>query len=168
MLSPDPYRGFSGEGTLLELLTGPDAERLGRQLLGMVAWSPTIDPFALEVETGLSETAVASGLAWLAASGRLGYDLGTGWYFHRELPVDGDAVLRRNPRLVAAQRIVDTHGVTGAENGWWVKGNAQDRYLVTDDVSPRCSCPWEAEHTAGRGPCKHILAVLLRSSLRER
>ena len=162
VLSPDPYRGFSGEGTLLELLADPAAEVVARQLLRQLAWSPYVDPVALEAETGLTETAVDAGLAWLAASGRLGFELGARTYFHRELPVDGDAVLRRSPRLLAAQRLVDSNGVSAAESAWHVRGTKQERYLVSDQLRPRCSCPWEAEHAAGRGPCKHVLAVLLQ------
>lgn len=75
VLSPDPFRGFSGEGTLLTLLTDSAAEAHARRLLGELGWSPVVDPTDLAERTGLAADQVASGLAWLAACGRLGYDL---------------------------------------------------------------------------------------------
>ena len=37
-MSPDPFRGFSGEGTLLALLSRSDAESVGRVVLGELGW----------------------------------------------------------------------------------------------------------------------------------
>jgi hypothetical protein len=162
LLSPDPYRGFSGEGSLLLLLAQPEAELHGRRLLSALGWQPVIDPHQLSRATGMDEAQVTAGLGWLAGSGRLGFDLTEQAYFHRDLPVDSDAVLRRNPRLVSAQRLRDTGGVTAEDGGWLVRGSAGQHYLVSDEESLHCTCPWEAEHAEGRGPCKHILAVLLR------
>jgi hypothetical protein len=70
-----------------------------------LAWSPVVDQEDLARRTGISAADVAAGLAWLSASGRLGYDLVDRAWFHRELPVDSDRVLRRNPRLVAARAL---------------------------------------------------------------
>ncbi len=43
-LSPGPFRSFSGEGALLDLLVHPDAEVAGRRILDRLGWSPVIDP----------------------------------------------------------------------------------------------------------------------------
>jgi hypothetical protein len=162
VLSPDPYRGFSGEGTLLALLTREAAERTGPRLLAALGWAATVDAAALSGATGLEDREVAAGLAWLAASGRLGHDLAESAYFHRELPVDSDKVLRRNPRLAAARTLLDEGGVEPRDGGWLVRGN--HTYFVADTAPLRCECAWEREHSGTRGPCKHVLAVMLRRS----
>ena len=163
-LSPGLYRGFSAEGTLLTLLTHPEAEAAGRRVLGELGWSSVVDPDDLATRTGTDRPTLDAGLAWLGASGRLGFDLTEGAWFHRELPVDSEQVLRRNPRLLSAQKLVDSGGVASGETRlqWRVRGSRDAIYDVTavgDEL--RCSCPWEREHHGTRGPCKHVLAVLL-------
>jgi hypothetical protein len=162
-LSPDPYRGFSGEGTLLASLVHPDAEERGRRLLAELGWTETVDPVQLTAATGLAADEVRAGLAWLAASGRVGYDLGRQAWFHRELPIDSEKVVRRNPRLTAARQLVASGGVEIVQNGRWrVLGSSGRRYEVSAlERRLRCSCAWEAEHGGTRGPCKHVLAVLI-------
>jgi len=159
VLSPDPYRGFSGEGTLLALLAHPQAESIGMSILQEIGWESTIDPAELAVRTGLSDAEIAAGLAWLAASGRLGYDLTDRSWFHRELPIDPEKVLRRNPRLVAAQNLVTSGGVDRVGKTWRVRGTSLPYYSVTEDLT--CTCRWEERHHGERGPCKHILAAIL-------
>jgi len=162
VISPDPYRGFSGEGTLLTLLAGGDGEQDGRTLLPHLAWSPVLDPGELPAATGMTQADVDSGLAWLAASGRLGWDLAEAAWFHRELPIDTERILRRNPRLVSARALVSDGGVTTRADGWQVSGTGREYYRVTPDLA--CDCTWYREHLDGRGPCKHILAVVLLTS----
>lgn len=157
MLSAGPYRGFSGEGGLLTLLADPAAEVAGGLLLRHLAWASTIDPGGLARTTGLSPAEIEAGLAWLTASGRVGYDLTEQTYFHRDLPADTAQVLKRSPRLVGARRLVERGAVAADGRGWIVDG-VHDRYRVLDD---RCTCPWELEHQGARGPCKHVLAVAI-------
>ena len=162
VLSPAPFRAFSGEGSLLALLTEPDAERHGRRLLAPLGWTPTVDPVELGQRTGLTGDQVAAGLGWLAASGRLGYDLAEARYFHRELPLDSEKVLRRNPRLVEAGKLLDGGGVVRRPGGGWaVRAGAGGWYSIGDGEPLRCECAWQREHDGTRGPCKHLLAVLL-------
>lgn len=161
MISPGPYRGFSGEGGLLSLLAGPTAARDGAALLEHLAWTPSIQDELLAAGSGLAPARVRAGLAWLAASGRVGFDLAQQTRFHRDLPVDGEKVVRRNPRLGGARRLVERGAVVTDGPGWLVRGD-HDTYRVRQG---HCTCPWVAEHGDGRGPCKHLLAVAL---LRER
>lgn len=164
VVSPDPFRGFSGEGTLLTLLTRPDAEERGRVLLEELGWTALVDPGHLSARTGLDDGQVAAGLAWLAASGRLGYDLAEHAWFHRELPIDSEKVLRRNPRLAAARALAADGGVEAVPGRaqWRVLGGHGQTYDVTpNNLRLRCSCTWEVEHAGGRGPCKHVLAVVI-------
>jgi hypothetical protein len=162
-LSPNPYRGFSGEGTLLMLLTDEHAERHGRLLVDELGWSATVDAGGLAATTGLRHAQVDAGLAWLAASGRLGYDLTEQAWFHRELPIEAEKVLRRNPRLASARTLVEAGAVTSLDGARWRVRGTHDTYDVVPESGRglRCSCPWEHEHQGSRGPCKHILAVAI-------
>lgn len=160
MLTPDPFRGFSGEGTLLTLLTGESAAPDGTRVLEALGWSPDVDRPALAAATGLDDGRLDAALAWLAASGRLGHDLVTGSWYHRELPIDAAKVLRRNPRLVAAGRLVEDGGVRRHGSGWQVL-SSYGRWRDTDLNA--CTCQWTRDHGDERGPCKHRLAVLMSS-----
>jgi hypothetical protein len=165
LLTGGSYRGFSGEGALLTLLASPDAERVGRRLHAHLAWEPIIDPELLAESMRLPSAEVAAGLAWLASAGRVGFDIADGHWFHRELPIDTDAILRRNPRLVAAQRLSVSGSVERAENGWTMPSSHGGRHLVRDvDGDLTCTCRWFVEHQGARGPCKHVLAVVLKTS----
>jgi hypothetical protein len=164
LLTGGSYRGFSGEGALLTLLASPDAERVGRRLHAHLAWEPIIDPEVLAESMGLPSAEVAAGLAWLASAGRVGFDIADGNWFHRELPIDSDAIVRRNPRLIAAQRLSASGSVERAEDGWTMPGSHGGRHLVRDvDGDLTCTCRWFVEHQGARGPCKHVLAVVLRT-----
>jgi hypothetical protein len=163
VLTAHPYRGFSGEGGLLLRIVDRASEAHGRVLLADLGWDPVVDPARLATATGLADEEVSGGLAWLAASGRLGHDLADAAWFHRELPVDGEQVVRRNPRLRHAQELVATDGVRRAGAGeWLVRGSdAGHRVSGLSSAELVCTCPWAESHEAGRGPCKHVLAVLL-------
>ncbi len=162
VLTAAPYRSFSGDGSLLTLLTDSRGETAGRALLGQLAWQPVIDPTVL-VGEGIGQDEVAAGLAWLAASGRLGFDLTEQAWFHRDLPVDAEKVVRRNPRLVSAQKLVGEGGVTSADGFWRVSGTDRPFYEVrTGQRGYHCECAWERDHHGSRGPCKHILAVVIQ------
>lgn len=157
-LSPDPFRGFSGEGTLLATLTRPEAEEAGRRILSELGWEPTIDQADLARRTHLDPGAVEAGLAWLAASGRLGYDVSERSWFHRELPVEAEKVLRRNPRLAAAKALV-AGGAVHPNGTTWLVYSGERVYSVGPGAT--CTCQWATEFGDTRGPCKHLLAVSL-------
>lgn len=164
VLTAHPYRGFSGEGGLLLRLASHRSEQHGRALLDVLGWDPVVDATVLSERSGLPAEEVADGLAWLAASGRLGHDLTEGAWFHRELPTDGEQVIRRNPRLRHARELADTGGVRASgPDAWSVRGSRGDEHTVRGSTAPSlaCTCPWSDSHAAGRGPCKHVLAVLL-------
>jgi hypothetical protein len=170
-LTPSPWRGFSGEGSLLRLLARDNSPFHGRRLLRWMAWEPVIDRTALARASGLDSDQIDAGLAWLAASGRAGYDLAENEWFHRELPLDAENVLRaRHPRLAGAARLVGSGAITQVATtppAWRVATSDRTYDVIldaTDDYRHRCTCRWMTEHGHTRGPCKHILAVLLDPS----
>lgn len=159
VVSPDPYRGFSGEGTLLAMLTNDDAEGVGRRILPALDWSPVIDATALAAQIKATAPQTEAGLAWLSASGRLGWDLTEQAWFHRELPIDSEKIVRRHPRLVAARQLLERDAVKEADAGWQVTGSHGYVYQLTREL--HCGCTWHYNHGDSRGPCKHALAVIL-------
>ncbi len=161
LLSPGAYRGFSGEGSLLTLLARPDARRVGERLADDLAWQPTIDVAGLARRLDLSRADADAGLGWLAAAGRLGYDLSERTWFHRDLPVDAAAILIRNPRLIKAKRLAEHGEVNRYGDGWLVPGTYGRHHVTSTGGRLRCDCIWENEHADTRGPCTHLLAVMI-------
>jgi len=158
-LTEEPWRGHSGEGSLLIGLATPDALDDADLVAAMLAFEPCIDVTRLQADTALPEARVRSALAVLAASGRVGWDVHDRAHFHRELPDDPARVTRDNPRLVAARRLLASDAVRRDGAGWRVRSGDGDYLVAVDPAS--CTCTWHLTHGTGRGPCKHLLAVLL-------
>ncbi|MDR2255540.1 MAG: SWIM zinc finger family protein [Arthrobacter sp.] len=165
-LTEESWRGYSGEGALLEGLASPtvldDADLLSVSL----AFEPIIDEGKLARESGLDLARVRGGLAVLAASGRVGWDVRDAAWFHRELPSDPDRVTKDNPRLVAARKLLEAGAVRPVDGrpGEFTVTSSGTPYRVTPgavEPLPRCTCLWTLKHGNGRGPCKHQLAVRL-------
>jgi hypothetical protein len=163
LLSPTAGRGFSGEGGILAALASPDVKEAGTTVLDFLEWQAVISTEALRARTGLAAERVSHGLAWLGASGKVGYDLLENAYFHRELPLDQDRTVKDHPRLQAARGIVARGGVSRLEDRWDVlAGDGTYVYRVTvRDESYQCTCAWWYDFRGSRGPCKHALAVQL-------
>ncbi|GAA4602715.1 hypothetical protein BJY16_004340 [Actinoplanes octamycinicus] len=156
-LSPEPYRGFSGEGAVLESLASDEVTDDADLVSALLSWDPTIDVDALATASGLGATRVRDALTQLGTAGRVGYDVAEAGYFHRTLPYAADAVERMNPRLAGARALISAGAVTlGPEVSVVVSGD--QTYHVRHE-SQSCTCPWWAKHRGGRGPCKHVLAV---------
>jgi hypothetical protein len=163
-LSPEPHRGFSGEGAVLAALAGDEVCDDADLVSALLSWDPTIDVAALADAAGLSADRVRAALAQLGTAGRVGYDVAEAGYFHRVLPYDAVAAERMNPRLIGARALVEAGGVVVDGDLATVRSGA-DSYQVrsTGDVAS-CTCPWWAKYRGGRGPCKHALAVRLVTS----
>jgi len=161
-LTAEHYRGFSGEGALLTKLAAPTAVDDSALISACLAFEPRIEIASLVAETGLDEERTGQGLAVLAGDGRVGFDLYEQAYFHRELPSDADRVIKDNPRLRHAKRLVTAGAVRpfdGHPGTFRVRGD-HDEYIVRTGP-PSCTCPWWRGHAGSRGVCKHILAVEL-------
>lgn len=167
VLSPEVWRGFSGEGRALHRLADAAPAAAVAAVRGALGWEPRLGVEALAGTTGRRTDEVAGALAALAVSGIVGFDLAEGGFFRRELPLDLGASERLQPRLRAARRLVEKAAVRldagdGPELEAWVAGTAGVEYHVRARPEGwRCTCPWYGRHRGDRGPCKHVLAVQL-------
>jgi hypothetical protein len=157
-LSAEHYRGFSGEGAILESLASDDADADADLVSVLLAWNPRIDTGRIAAETGLPPARVAIALDVLAASGRVGYDLAEQAYFHRELPFDAAALETMHPRLADA-RALALKDVLVDETGASVRSGDVVHRVTFGTPHDRCTCPWWGKHQGSRGPCKHVLAA---------
>ncbi|MET0414729.1 MAG: SWIM zinc finger family protein, partial [Actinoplanes sp.] len=156
-LSPEPYRGFSGEGAVLEALAGDEVADDADLISVLLSWEPTIDVGALAAAAGIDAARVRAALTQLGTAGRVGYDVAEAGYFHRTLPYSADAVAAMNPRLAAARALAASGAIT-VEGEIAVVRSGEQTYHVRANA---CTCPWWARHRGERGPCKHTLAVRL-------
>ena len=169
VLSPEPSRGFSGEGGVLAPLAdgGQDAEEDAREdaqrVLDLLSWAPGLPAEDVADALGLSGTRVRRALVRLGASGRVGYDLAASAYFHRELPYECGRAESDNPRLRAARALLAEGAVSEPEDGVVVVERPDgDRYVRRTVDGFSCTCSWWTAYAGSRGPCKHVLAVQLR------
>jgi len=164
-LSPEKYRGFSGEGALLGALAAAETAAQDAGLISLLlGWGPVIELASLTASAHLPAERTVAALAILASSGKVGYDLADGAYFHRELPLGAD-VERVHPRLADARELVATGQVTLTEGGA-VSGGHRVRFGPGqgETTGDTCTCPWWGKHQGTRGPCKHVLAARIALS----
>ena len=154
-LSPEPYRGFSGEGAVLESLASDEAADDAELVSVLLSWDPAIDVDALAEAAGLGAARVRDALTQLGAAGRVGYDVAEAGYFHRTLPYAAEVVEKMNPRLIGARALVAA-GAVSLTGDIAVVRSGEEKYHVG---LSSCTCPWWAKHRGERGPCKHALAV---------
>ena len=164
-LSPEKSRGFSGEGSVLQALSDPSVAENADMLSVLLSFEPRIEVPVMSARSGLNETQVRDALALLASSGQVGFDVQAGEYFHRPLPVQADALQAMHPRLVGAQKLVDSGAVRDDEGGTYRVQSRDTFYTVTpaEKIEEyRCTCPWWGKYRGTRGPCKHVLAVSIK------
>jgi hypothetical protein len=159
-LSPEKYRGFSGEGALLGLLADADAAADADLVGVLLAWDPRIDTGRLSAEAGLPAGRVAAALGCLAATGRVGYDLAEKAFFHRELPF-GAALETMHPRLAGTRELISAGSVILAADGTGavVRSSGVEHRVTFAQPHDTCTCPWWGKYRGTRGPCKHVLAA---------
>lgn len=166
VLSPEVWRGFSGEGQLVGDLATAD-DRVEARLRAALSWQAELSPVELASRAGLSQEDVASALARVAAHGLAGFDVARGAWFHRVLPYDLEAarpgLAEQNRRLVGARTLVEEGAVTLTGGGATVRsGDVIHRVGAEPEGDPDatpCTCVWWGKHQGARGPCKHVLAT---------
>jgi hypothetical protein len=168
VLSPDTWRGFSGEGQALSALAA-EADGLAR-VRALLRWQAELRVPELAAAADLQPREVARVLARLGSFGAVGYDLARAAWFHRVLPVDLARVTehleRQQPRLRAAERLLEAGCVavvaqTEHEMSAEVRSDDVIHRVQMAGGAWRCTCPWFAKHQNERGACKHVLAVEL-------
>ncbi len=168
VISPETWRGFSGEGQVLDRLAAGEEPALAR-VRASLTWQSELTAERVSAQTAVDANAAGRALAWLATRGLVGFDLARDAWFHRVLPFDLDearALLdAQHPRLAAAKRLVDDDAVSlRASQGHveaTVAGDDVEHRVRLGPDGDRCTCPWYAKHQGDRGPCKHVLAVEL-------
>ena len=126
-------------------------------------FNPTL--FAIEEHIDLDK--VDSLSARLAAMGLLGFDLDDNSFFYRRLPFKTERILSLNPRMIAAEKLLEEEKVEIISNDGnrieaRVAGSGGVRHTVILDregEKERCTCTWFSGNQGERGACKHILAV---------
>ncbi len=170
VLSPEVWRGFSGEGRALHLLADAAPSASIAAVRAALGWAPRLGIEALTTASGRSRDEVSSALAALALSGVVGYDLAEHGFFRRELPFDLGRTERLQPRLRDARRLIERAAVRIESSGdsglaAWVAGAGGVEYRVRSTPEGwSCTCPWYGRHRGDRGPCKHVLAVQLAAT----
>lgn len=162
MISPEVYRGFSGEGQALSQLATPPSDHVIASVRAQMKWQSEVNPAGIATTTGHAEDVVRSALAVLGSRGLAGFDVTTGQFFHRELPFDLSKVEALQPRLKNARKLVEEGGVKrtrGTEVAYSVPGTGTTHRVNLLDEGDTCTCPWYSKYLGERGPCKHILAA---------
>ncbi len=163
-LSYDAYRGFSGEGALLEELMEEIDEETVKRFGNFAYANQTFSPTLLPIRLGKDPKTIDRFTAKLSAMGLLGYDLDIGAYFYRRLPFKPSRILALNPRLKGAKKLIENNQVRILlnENGKIeakVAGSGVDHLVVIEHGEAKCTCQWFGKYQGARGDCKHVLAV---------
>lgn len=164
VLSPALHRGFSGEGQVLETLACDGARQVADRMYDLLGWQSELHPAELATKLGCSAADASAALAVLSTRGIAGFDAATGYYFHRELPFNLEAIDADQPRLLGARKLVQQGRVTVVQhsaNGHDVEvvGTTAKQFVRLRNDGDRCTCVWFTRHQGQRGPCKHILAA---------
>jgi hypothetical protein len=160
VVSPEIYRGFSGEGAVPDALaTASDVAvaQVGEHLEGQAR----LDAETLSLATGAPLASVVDSLSVLGAAGRIGYDLHAGGFFHRDLPFDRSSLEGMQPRLRNARELLDAGAVTLQKDRAMVQSDDTAYSVRFTDDGLTCTCAWFAKHRGERGACKHALAAQL-------
>ncbi|AZB19772.1 SWIM zinc finger family protein [Chryseobacterium indologenes] len=163
-LSRECWRGFSGEGALLDNLIEEVSDK----------WIDAVDKYAyanqsfstemLLLEENISLTKVDNLTGRLAAMGLLGYDLDDREFFYRRLPFKLNRIIELNPRMKNAEKLINEGKVdilnnTEERTEARVEGTGVHHTVIIEEEKERCTCEWFSKYQGERGPCKHVLAV---------
>lgn len=161
VVSPELFRGFSGEGAVLEALANVDGRAVARTA-SLLDGQAVLDPETLAEAARTSTDATSGALRVLGAAGRTGYDLDTDGFFHRDLPFDRSSLEAMQPRLQKATVLAAKGAVRRTRPDAAAVDSGATTYTVRSTPDgDACTCAWFAKHRGERGPCTHVLAVQL-------
>lgn len=163
-LSREAWRGFSGEGAVLNSLIDDISDEwidaLDKYAYANQSFNPSA--FALDENISLEKTGNLTGR--LAAMGLLGYDLDDNGFFYRRLPFKLSRIVGLNPRMKNAEKLIAegkveilNKNITRTEAR--VEGTGVHHTVIIENAKERCTCEWFSKYQGERGPCKHVLAV---------
>ncbi|MBK8389318.1 MAG: SWIM zinc finger family protein [Saprospiraceae bacterium] len=167
LFSNSIYRGFSGEGKLLESLTDSVTSILINEVNNLFKTNEVFNPTLLSIENGIDPNKMNNFQSHLSGIGLLGFNLFDNNYFYRKLPFKLERLISFNPRLKNAQKIVANDEIIILEkNENFVKASVKgtsDIYhtVIKMNESFQCTCNWFTTNENNRGVCKHILALTM-------
>jgi len=166
---PDSYRGFSGEGNVLETMTENLPIEWVYGLNSLLKSNEMFDPTMLSIENDIDFGTMDNLTSSLSSMGLLGYDLSEKAHFYRRLPFKTERILSLNPRLKNAKKLIDNEEIEIIDRKAnyieaKVKGSGVVHKVIIDDTLQRCTCDWFTAYKGKRGICKHILAVKMTIS----
>ncbi|GAA5508610.1 SWIM zinc finger family protein [Novipirellula caenicola] len=170
VLSPEIWRGFSGEGQVLSstALSSDERDKELAHVRAALHWDTVLDPTVIAARAATTAKRVTELLGVLSTQGVVGFDLSNQAYFHRLLPFDLESLrsssAKMQPRLAAATKLINEGKVRVGKqclSKYEIMVASSDvvHRVRIDEQSAKCSCPWYAKHQNDRGPCKHILAA---------
>ncbi len=168
-LSPEVWRGFSGEGAALNDLSREIAPEIGEALL--CDGQSTFDIEAAAISLGVSLPEIRTALAHLASQGQVGYDHIDAVWYRRKIPGNEVLVRRTNPRLsqaeawVASDAVVVESRINETVRGRVGPDPLTAHLVETGPQGSRCTCFWFGRFGLSRGPCSHILALRLAARI---
>ena len=167
--SPDSYRGFSGEGNVLETMTENLPMEWVYGLNSLLKSNEMFDPTMLSIENDIDFGTMDNLTSNLSSMGLLGYDLSEKAHFYRRLPFKTERILSLNPRLKNAKKLVDNEEIEILERKAdyveaKVKGSGVVHKVIIEPNAQKCTCDWFTSYQGKRGICKHILAVKMTIS----
>ena len=163
-VSREAWRGFSGEGAVLNSLIDDISDEwidaLDKYAYANQSFNPSV--FALNENISLEKTGNLTGK--LAAMGLLGYDLDENGFFYRRLPFKLSRVVGLNPRMKNAEKLIAEGKVeilnkNAVRTEARVEGTGVHHTVIIKNDKERCTCEWFSKYQDERGPCKHVLAV---------
>lgn len=163
-LSRECWRGFSGEGAVLENLISEVSDEWIDALDKYAYANQSFDPAILALKEDLSFSKADNITGRLAAMGLLGYDLDDHEFFYRRLPFKLSRIIGLNPRIKNAEKLIEGGKVEILNNNKErtearVEGTDVHHTVIIEEEKERCTCEWFSKYQGERGPCKHVLAV---------
>jgi hypothetical protein len=163
-LSRECWRGFSGEGALLDSLVSEVSDEWIDALDKYAYANQSFNPAMLALEENISFNKTENITGRLAAMGLLGYDLDDNEFFYRRLPFKLNRIIGLNPRIKNAEKLIEAGKVEILNNNKErtearVEGTGVHHTVIIEEEKERCTCEWFSKYQGERGPCKHVLAV---------